>query len=155
MTIGVNFIRNSEFFRKISFLILDREKFYILEAASMEPNITYDPEFGVVKVKAEGMLNNQIGLELAQKAIDIASKHQCSKILCDFTEMKVTASTLKIYEYPSHAIQMGVPRHLKVAVVYSIDEENHKFWETVTRNAGFLVRVFALQDEAIKWPADL
>lgn len=117
----------------------------------MEPHIAYDPEFGVVTVKAEGILNNQVGLVLAQKATDIASKNQCSKILCDYTAMKVTASTLDIYEYPSLAIQMGVPRHIKVAVVYSTDEKSHKFWETVNRNAGFVARVFTLHDEAIKW----
>lgn len=121
----------------------------------MEPKIVYNSEFGIVKVKAEGMLNNQIGLELVQKAIDIASKHQCSKIFCDYTEMKLVASIFEIYEYPSIAIQMGVPLHIKVAVVYSIDEESHKFWETVNRNAGFVARVFTLQDEALKWLVDL
>lgn len=120
----------------------------------MEPDIAYVPEFSVLKVKAEGELNNQTGIEIAQKAINIASKHKCKKILFDFTEMEVIASTFEIYNSPSLIIQMGMPFDFKLAVVYFGDEESHQFWETVTRNSGFVTRVFTEHSKALKWLTD-
>ena len=120
----------------------------------MEPDIAYVPEFGVVKVKAEGELNNQSGIETAQKAINIASKQKCNKILFDFTEMEVTAPIHEIYDSPSLLIKMGMPRYFKLAVVYAGDEESHKFWETVTRNSGFVTRVFTEHSKALTWLTD-
>ena len=117
----------------------------------MNSDIAYVPEFGVVKAKQVGELNNQTGMEIVQKATDIASKQKCGKILFDFTEMEVTAPILEIYHTPSLFIKMEIPHYFKLALVYSDDEESHKFWETVMRNSGFITRVFTEHSKALKW----
>jgi len=120
----------------------------------MQPHITFKPELGVVHVIAKGDLNNKVCLDIVKRAFKIAKEHQCKKVMCDFTDMTITESITGIYYYPSLAKSENIPTYLKFAILYSRDEKNFLFWETVCRNQGYYIRVFKDNNAAIEWLAD-
>ena len=89
----------------------------------MAAEITYDSKLDVVHVKYSGTLNNETGMDIAKKAVSISSQQKCDKILFDYRETDFKESTLGIYQNPKIANKEGIPRSVKIAVVYSTDEK--------------------------------
>jgi len=117
----------------------------------MAPEITYDPKLDVVHVKYSGTLNNETGMAIAKKAVSVSAQQKCDKILFDYRKTDFKESTLGIYQNPKIAVKEGIPRSVKIAVVYSTDETLHLFWETVTINSGYIAKCFKTEDKAITW----
>ena len=113
--------------------------------------IKYDSRLNVIKITARGNLNNDIWLKIVSRAAKLSRENLCMRVFCDYTEMKLTESVLGIYNYPLAAAQSGIPPRLKIAVLYSRDESNHKFWENRCRNTGLNVGVFKKNTDAIRW----
>ena len=124
------------------------------EAGGLRFDIGVDPEDAVVRVRAVGDLNGKSNLHLAKHFSSAALKSNCNLVLCDLTAARLTDSVLGIYEYPARLQQQGVSRALRIAVVYENDEQKHRFWETVSRNRGFMTRVFRDTQEALDWLTD-
>ena len=117
----------------------------------MAKDITFNTDHNVLCFKAIGEQNSKTRVEFAEKLLNIAKEFNCWKVLCDYTQSRVTAGTLEIYRIPSQLEQIGIPRYFKIAVIYSSDKESYIFWETRARNADFTTRVFTDKDEALKW----
>ena len=120
----------------------------------MQPHITFKSELGFVHVIAKGDLNNKIFLNIVKRASKIAEEHQCKKVLCDFTDMTITESTIGIYNYPLLAKSNDIPTYIKCAVLYLSDDENFRFLETVCRNEGYYISIFKDNTAATEWLAD-
>jgi hypothetical protein len=117
----------------------------------MDSDISFNSEINVVCVKATGELNHETGARIAERTLRVIAKHKCNKIFCDYSKMKVTASFWEIYENPILFDLWGIPHNFNIAVIYSQDEDSFKFWEARMQNAGFIVRVFTQEEEALKW----
>ncbi len=117
----------------------------------MDLDVVFNSKLNVVSVKATGELNNTTGASIAEKTLETAAKHKCNKVFCDYSNVKVTASFLEIYENPHIINRWEIPHHFKIAVLYSEDEKSFKFWETRMYNTGFVARIFQNEDEALKW----
>ena len=119
-----------------------------------EFEMQYDARMDIVRVIARGELYNGIWLEIVKKAEKLASEYLCDRIFCNYTGMRLAETVSGIYDYPSVAAESGIPKTLKVAVLYSMDEENHKFWENRCRISGFNVGIFKTESDAIAWLTD-
>lgn len=121
------------------------------EIISMSVDIIYNSELNVVSVRATGELNFEAGKTLAQKILKIAAGHECKKVLCNYSNMKLTATPVDLYNNADHLDKWGVPHDFWIAVIYSEDEKAYKFWEIVAKNRGYLGRVFKDKNKALKW----
>jgi hypothetical protein len=117
----------------------------------MELIISFRPDLNVVCVKATGELNNETGARIAERMLRAIGTYKCNKVFFDYSNMNVTASFLEIYETPILFDLWGIPRNINLAVVYSKDEDNFKFWESRMQNFGFIVKVFNKKSEALQW----
>ena len=63
-----------------------------------------------------------------------------------------TASVLDNYEYAYEDMAaMNLARNARSALLVDPDDHSHDFPETVMRNAGYIVRLFTDEAEAIAW----
>jgi hypothetical protein len=115
--------------------------------------VGFDLKLNVVRLKATGEINKRTAAWIANNALRAAAKHKCNRVLCDYTDVKLTASILEIYQNPLGFKQWKIPRNLKIALLYSKDDESFQFWETRMYNIGFIARIFKQEDEAAKWLA--
>ena len=119
----------------------------------MGVDIVYNSKLNVVSVKATGELNFEVGITLAEKILEVAGAHGCKKVFCDYSEMKLTATPVDLYNNADHLDKWGVPHDFGIAVVYSENEKAYKFWEIVAKNRGYLARIFNDKDKALEWLA--
>ena len=113
--------------------------------------LVYNPNLDAVCVKATGTLDYEVGKELVEKILKVALKHRCRRVFCDYSEMKLTASSFDIYDNPDHFEQWGVPHDFCVVVVYAERENEYKMWENVARTKGYSAWAFQDKEQAIEW----
>jgi hypothetical protein len=81
-------------------------------------------------------------------------KHDCGKILFDFTRITNSLKTLDIYNRPEQSEKVGVSRtNHAAAVVPDIYLNDFKFMETVYLNRGFDLHVFTDRQHAVEYLA--
>ena len=119
-----------------------------------EFEMQYDAGMDIVRVIARGELYNGMWLEIVKKAEKLASDYLCERIFCNYTGMRLAETVSGIYDCPPIAPESGIPKTLKVAVLYSMDEENHKFWENRCQISGFNVGIFKTESDAMAWLTD-
>jgi hypothetical protein len=142
---GVNTLEKLETLKR-----LNTQYGYILQ-----PYITLSPEWGVVYCVASGNLNNTYLLEIIKRASRIAERHELSKIMFDFSNMKIAESFIGISDYPILAKSASIPTYLKKAILYSNDHDKFRFLEKVCRNSGYYhIHIFDDNDSAIEWLLD-
>lgn len=121
----------------------------------MGATIDFSAKLNVVSVNAAGELNNEKVALIVERTLKVLEKHKCTKVFCDLSHTKVTASSMEIYESPILFDLWEVPYNIRISVVYSQDEKSFKFWETRMQKAGFVVRVFTEKAEALKWLTEI
>ncbi|MHC4624374.1 MAG: hypothetical protein ACYS4W_10795 [Planctomycetota bacterium] len=89
--------------------------------------------------------------EYAKEIIGTASKHNCKRFLNDMREAQLDLSTIEIYEIPGFLDAAGLDRTSKRALVVSRQPEDYRFFENVSINRGYNVKVFEDMDEAMNW----
>jgi len=113
--------------------------------------VQYLPEEEIIRVHLKGAFDAQSFSMTTSKVAEEASRSNCSHILMDHREATRHLSTTEIFERPKIALKFGLSRASKIALVYSTKEDDYQFVETVGKNRGFDVKVFADMDEAIRW----
>ena len=121
----------------------------------MGVTIDFSSKLNVICVKAAGELNNEKVALIMERTLKVIGKYKCKKVFCDFSNTKVTASSLEIYESPILFDLWEVPYIICISVVYSQDEKSFKFWESRMQKAGFIARVFTEKGEALKWLTEI
>ena len=114
-------------------------------------DIIFGRNFNIVSVETNEALDFKFEKKIVKKIVEVALQNKCQKVLCDFSKATLAVSRLDIYNILEYFERWGVPRNLIMAIVYSDDENLYSFWETVAKNNGFVVRVFADKDKAIEW----
>ncbi|NJN64359.1 MAG: hypothetical protein HC882_05375 [Acidobacteria bacterium] len=108
----------------------------------------------LLRVKARGRdddVREVIAYGLA--VADAAAKAECSRVLCDETELEYALTTIDTFE-TARILADRAPRLAKVAIACRPSQiDDARFWETVAVNRGLRVRVFASLAEAEAWIA--
>ena len=83
-----------------------------------------------------------------------AKERGVGRFLSDCRLLEEGASLTDVYDLPAIYESLGVGRDWWEAIVLPVmptAEEQLKFYETVTRNRGFQVRIFGSREEALAW----
>ena len=116
--------------------------------------ITLDHERGLVSVVAQGEFDINSGMELITDARKNAAENQYH-IFCD-----VRASTAKVTlaDWFFLPRRLGVYKNLEtrkpraaILVTPGRQENNYRFFETVTTNMGLRIKIFLRAEDALEW----
>jgi hypothetical protein len=108
----------------------------------------------VVETKFTGDLEPIEVRDAVVASLDIATKNDTYLYLADCTRLKESGSLLDIYELGKFIETLAPDRKIKEAVI--IPKTNRavgdlKFYETLTVNRGFNVRLFEEREEGLQW----
>jgi hypothetical protein len=109
----------------------------------MTYQVVYDPDEDCVHGRIEGQVDLALVHEYAKEIIRQLSAHNCLRFLNDMRQASVTLSTVDIYDLPAWIEEAGMDRSCKRALLVAKDFDDYLFFETVSRNHGQLVEVFA------------
>ncbi len=110
---------------------------------AMAYKVTYNADEDCVHARIEGAVDLAMAHRYAREVIKQLSAHHCLRLLNDMRQASVHLSTVDIYELPAWIDERGVNRACKRALVVAQDFSEYKFFETVSRNHGHLLEVFA------------
>jgi len=113
----------------------------------MAYKVIYNPDEDCVHASIEGDVDLAMAQRYAKEIIKQLRAHHCLRVLNDMRKASIKLSTVDIYELPAWieeaCEEAGVNRFLKRALLVSRDFNDYKFFETVSRNHGHLLAVFA------------
>jgi hypothetical protein len=113
----------------------------------MAYQVTYSPDEDCVHARIEGVVNLATARRYAKEIIKRLSAHHCRRLLNDMRNASIKLSTADIYDLPAWIEEaceaVGVTRYSKRALLVSRDFNDYEFYETVSRNHGHLLEVFA------------
>lgn len=106
----------------------------------------------ILMVKASGKDGSlEEAQDYAKAIIDAAIKSNCTKVLCDESELVYTLSASETYEL-AQTTAFDAPKIARTAIITLPEyKEIVEFWETVALNRGLLIRVFFNIESAKKW----
>ena len=103
----------------------------------MTYEIVFDSEKRIIRLTAHGrIVPGRVG-PMAIEAIEVSKLHGCPYLLIDYGDAVVAVSNHAIFEFMSGLEKIGLNSSMTIAVVYSRDEDHHRFAETVARNRGW------------------
>lgn len=111
----------------------------------------YDPALHCIRVNITGEFDLAVLKKMALKVAELVAQHDCTLILNDLREAKITENTLNIYKMPTAAKNSGIRRQYRRALVVHEPSGDFQFIETVFRNRGNLVKLFTEFDAAVHW----
>lgn len=113
----------------------------------MPENVVYDPDAGLVRVRAWGVDPIEDWIASREKVFQIAQTHGVSQLLVDARELDAAPSILDIFDFGN-----DWPGTIRTAVfVGEKTNEDVMFVETVAVNRFKQMRIFYDEDEALLW----
>lgn len=114
--------------------------------------IAHSPEQAIVTVTSEGSITassaDRLVAELGALALPTGTG-----ILVDHRRSELKVDSHEVFDRPETYERYPDARRYPVAMVFPEIGETQQFYETVCRNRGFPVSVFADYDEAMNWLA--
>ncbi len=108
---------------------------------------TYNPDENCVHASIEGEVDLALAQRYAQEIIKQLRAHHRPRVLNDMRKASIKLSTADVYDLPAWieeaCEEAGVNRFSKRALLVSRDFNDYQFFETVSRNHGHLLEVFA------------
>ena len=104
-----------------------------------------------ILAKATGTIDAETFNQMILDAASAASEHGYTKYLIDMQEAYFNISTLEIVNFATYLRRTELKLLHKIALIYSQDEKDYHFIETVVRNRGYNIRIFDHSHEAISW----
>lgn len=97
-------------------------------------------------------VNGEMERKLAENVIKEAKLHKINKFLIDVRGTPNIASVAEQYRFGYEDMnRFGLERDSRIAILADTDDTSHNFIETVFVNAGYICRIFADEDAALKW----
>jgi hypothetical protein len=113
----------------------------------MAYKVSYNPDEDCVHASIEGSVDLATAHQYAEEIIKQLRAHNCLRLLGDMRKASVKLSTIDIYDFPAwieeRLEEAGVSLSCKRAMLVSRDFRDYRFYETVSRNHGHLLQVFA------------
>ncbi len=105
-----------------------------------------------IEVNLRGKHTFQQIRQVIYETLEISRRMECNKFLVDAREATVFGDCISIYEFASQLAKMGFLRTDIIAIVFSQENEDYYFFETVAHNRGWLnIHNFVSVDCAQKW----
>ncbi len=109
----------------------------------MAYKVEYNAAEDCVQARIEGSVDLEMVHRYAREIIRQLSAHNCWRLLNDMRRASIRLPTVDIYDLPAWIEEEGLNRDCRRALVVSRDFDDYKFFETVSRNHGHLLEVFA------------
>ncbi len=117
-------------------------------------SLTLDPEKRLVNVVARGTLRRADGEEIITRALSTAAKKGYD-VFCDVRKAEVKVTFADWFDMPRtlRIFKNEKTRLVSTALLISKgkQEEEYKFYETVSHNLGRRVRIFLKEKDALEW----
>jgi len=113
----------------------------------MAYKVIYNPDEDCVHASIEGDVDLALAQRYAKEIIKQLRGRHCPRLLNDMRKASIKLSTVDLYELPAWieeaCEEAGVNHLCKRALLVSRDFRDYEFYETVSRNHGHLLEVFA------------
>lgn len=118
----------------------------------MEYEIKLSESRSYVIVKVFNNMTTEKGQVTAIESKKLADQHNLKKYLYDLRDAPNIESAASNYNFAYKGMpRLGDERQTKVALLTSHGDESHDFLVTVMTNAGYNVKIFVKETEAVNW----
>jgi hypothetical protein len=119
----------------------------------MKWEMSFNEKDNILFVKTNGVMDMENTRVLIKEFLEVIKQQDCRRALVDNSEIEAqNVGTVDIYTLPKLYTELGFPRDLRLAEVYSKnDQTDFDFYETVCRNNGYSVSVFTDVESALQW----
>ncbi len=120
----------------------------------MSYSIEYLHKEGISLITNSGVFTHEDFKKQAREALEISRVEKCNKFLVDCTAMITQSKTMDIYATSAFYEEIGAPRENKIALVVvagTKTEADLWFYETVSINRGWRVKMFTNRESALHW----
>jgi hypothetical protein len=117
-------------------------------------NVVHLEREGVVETVYSGAITTADLRDAIMATVAMAKERGSRRFLSDCSQLEEGGSLTDIYELPGLYERLGIGRNWKEGIVLPVipqAEDQLKFYETVTQNQGFQVRIFPSREEALSW----
>jgi hypothetical protein len=116
---------------------------------SLSGNGTY------VHVRVTEPMTRDLARRIALEANAHSSVHAVKRFLYDMRGAPNVETVFSNYQYANEDMaSLQLERSARCAILVRPDDHSHDFVETAIRNAGYQVRLFTVEAEAIAWLAE-
>lgn len=114
--------------------------------------VTVPAGSGHVLVTVEGPYSRELSIEIALASKEVAAAHGLHRFLWDVRRSRNVETVVANYEFVHRDMPpLDLDRAAHVAILVAPDDHSHDFVETVSINAGYSVRIFRDEQEALCW----
>jgi hypothetical protein len=120
----------------------------------MPYTVSYLEDTGIVRIKNWGQLSMNEIVAQTREAASLSQDKHAKLLLSDFSATEVKTSLVDIFQFPDLYQKLGMDRTFKIAVLVSnieLNTDELRFYENITLNRGWQVRIFLKEDEATAW----
>jgi hypothetical protein len=119
----------------------------------MEYVISISDNSRYIIIKVSGEMNGQIAMKYTEESHELAAVKGLDKFLVDLTDATNTLRVIENYEFAYDTVSASpkINKLAKVALLVAKDDHSHDFVETVSINAGLLVRLFRNHKAALEY----
>ena len=118
----------------------------------MRLHVSYDEHVNCIFGVMEGTVDRKVLDEYTAKVMEVAAQHPgCRRFLNDMRHATVTFSIAEVYCLPGIIEAAGFDRSWKRALVAASQLDGYHFFETVSVNRGYRVRLFTDPEPALAW----
>lgn len=112
----------------------------------------YHPQQAYLEAKVAGELSDAGLTRMASERWAILRRLGWRKVLFNFAEATNGLPVHEIYSRPGETERIGIPRvNRAAALVPAAEWDKYAFMETVYRNRGYDLKIFASREEAIRY----
>ena len=110
----------------------------------MEYSITPSKDGTYIILKVKGNITRNSAMEMNLEAHALGRQLHIRRYLVDVTEARNVEFNTENYQFAYTDLRKteGIDKHARVVTLVSPDDHSHDFIETVSRNAGFNLRLF-------------
>ncbi len=117
--------------------------------------LSHNQALRIVEVLYTGEVTGRELREVTSKCITLEKENGVNRFLCDASDCEISASLLDLFDLPAEQYAAEkADRSGRVAVVLPRSpraRDAAQFYETASRNRGWMVQAFASRQEAVDW----
>jgi hypothetical protein len=117
-------------------------------------SVAYDENLGIILVVNTGRVSADEFKKRTLETIEQAIEHRTNRILIDNSRLELAVSTNQVFQMPEFYENTNAYRGSLWAIIQPPEGpvlKELKFYETVCRNRGWLVKLFDDRQAAIGW----
>ena len=118
----------------------------------MKWTVSHIPDGNIVLIETEGKMTVGLLNQMIKEAMKFGEIHKSCLFLVDHRKLHIALGVIDTYYRPKELDKLEFPRNSKIAqVAPESNIEKFKFFETVSYNKGYKVRIFMDIESARDW----